>query len=169
MWILHKGLLILVRLKLYNSIMKIVSWNVRGIGKMEKRRAIREVILDSYCNAILIQESKIIRPSIALLQSLGGLRMDEWEILDADGSTGDILVEWNSRCFQHKNSIKGVYSVSAKLWYLPIRQHLWITLVYGPCEREHKGFLQRAGQLGKSYTGPMAIGRRFQHYQGCGK
>lgn len=51
--------------------MYMVLWNVRGMGKIEKRRAIRDVLNESYCDVVFIQESKIVGPSAAFYQSLG--------------------------------------------------------------------------------------------------
>ena len=77
--------------------MLILSWNVRGRGAPEKRSAIRDLILSSNCDIILIQEEKVVAPSSNFFVSLGGAKLDEWCCLDANGTAGGLLIRWNSQ------------------------------------------------------------------------
>lgn len=121
------------------SIMRIVIWNVRGIGQSEKRRAIKEAITESRCDVVITQKSKISKPSTDFLRSLEGAKLDEWEGLDADEAAGGILVGWNSRKFIYRQSIKGEFFVTVELWCLPVNQSLWFSTVYGSCDRCIRG------------------------------
>ena len=39
--------------------MKIISWNIRGLGRSEKKRAVRRLCLKEKLSMALIQESKL--------------------------------------------------------------------------------------------------------------
>ena len=39
--------------------MKIVTWNVRGLGRPKKKRAVRRLFSQRKCDMIFIQESKL--------------------------------------------------------------------------------------------------------------
>ena len=72
--------------------MIIISWNVRGSGDTEKRRAIKDLVLSSSYDIILIQESNIAAPSPVFLSSMGGSKLDSWAHLDAISSAVRILM-----------------------------------------------------------------------------
>lgn len=53
--------------------MKMISWNVRGLGSREKRAAVKDVIRKFRAKIVLIQESKLSVVSDSLVK-------DVWEV-----------------------------------------------------------------------------------------
>lgn len=38
---------------------RILSWNVRGLGRLEKRRMLKDMVMRHWAKVVLIQESKL--------------------------------------------------------------------------------------------------------------
>lgn len=62
-----------------------------------------------------LQESKLSSPSPTILKELGGSWLKHWEVLEASGSRGGILVGWNDDVFQMLSSRVDSFSISAQL------------------------------------------------------
>lgn len=147
--------------------MIVVSWNVRGTGSAEKRRAIRDVIVESACDIILIQESKMMAPSTSFFRSLGGSRVDVWCSLDAIGSAGGILIGWSSRKFSVINTIRLTHSLTVELHSRTWNKNVCITSVYGPCDdNQREAFFQELLTLHHSLAGPWLVGGDFNFTKG---
>ncbi|KAL7177287.1 hypothetical protein ACSBR2_030606 [Camellia fascicularis] len=83
--------------------MKVLSWNVRGLGKPEKRRHLKNLIKEKRVDMVLIQETKkssfdeIFVRSIWPEDDLGYIGVD------AVGSAGGLLCLWKPAVFQSKD------------------------------------------------------------------
>ena len=53
--------------------MRILSWNVRGLGKAEKRRMVRNLIFSQKVDLILIQETKWEHVTERMVSQVWGL------------------------------------------------------------------------------------------------
>lgn len=49
--------------------MKIISWNVRGLGVFEKRREVRQLVNEKHPQVICIQETKLAVVDMAVCKS----------------------------------------------------------------------------------------------------
>lgn len=47
--------------------MKILSWNVRELGSLRKRSVVKNVLLKSQLDIVMLQESKLKEVDIALI------------------------------------------------------------------------------------------------------
>ena len=54
--------------------MKIVTWNVRGLGRPEKKRAVRRLLSKRRCDLAFIQKSKLEAINLSLWRFLAGHR-----------------------------------------------------------------------------------------------
>ncbi|KAL5583298.1 hypothetical protein UlMin_015740 [Ulmus minor] len=119
--------------------MKIVSWNVRGIGSGRKRGVIKENLLKMRPDFVVLQETKKEILEEKLVGSLWKARNRSWVALPAEGRSGGIIIIWDVRGVRVRNSLVGRFSVSIEVeegdgsW--------WFTGVYGPNDyRERKEF-----------------------------
>lgn len=78
--------------------MKIISWNIRGLGKLRKRRLIKETIVEAAPDVIFLQET-------------------EREVINRRviGSSGGIVIIWNNKMVKVVDTITGEFSVSIKI------------------------------------------------------
>lgn len=71
--------------------MKLMSWNVRGLGKSEKRRKLKEIIRVRKLDFVLLQETKKAEISELFVRSLWPGNQMEFMAMDAIGNTGGLL------------------------------------------------------------------------------
>ncbi|KAK3199924.1 hypothetical protein Dsin_023339 [Dipteronia sinensis] len=79
--------------------MIICSWNVRGLGRGEKRRMVRDMISSHKPQIVFIQESKLQVFDRKVVSSLGGSSLTRGIGVEADGAAGGLLTLWNEDSF----------------------------------------------------------------------
>uniref|UniRef100_A0A7N0VBW2 Endonuclease/exonuclease/phosphatase domain-containing protein n=1 Tax=Kalanchoe fedtschenkoi TaxID=63787 RepID=A0A7N0VBW2_KALFE len=77
--------------------MKAISWNIRGLGRSEKRLALRKLIQDHSPSLLLIQETKTASMNAEIIQSFWGQSSISWASSDSIGRAGTLKVG-NIRC-----------------------------------------------------------------------
>ena len=71
--------------------MRLLSWNVHGLGKEEKRRMVRSMISSQNIDMILIQESKWQHTQERMVRQLWYSDDFGWEAMDSERSSGGLL------------------------------------------------------------------------------
>lgn len=92
--------------------MIIISWNVRGISERDKQALNKKEITENNPTIVILQETKTTIFDIPLIQSLWSFRNVGWIALEANGSTGGILIMWNDPSFTVTNITKGEFTLS---------------------------------------------------------
>ncbi|KAK9939072.1 hypothetical protein M0R45_015781 [Rubus argutus] len=127
--------------------MKIISWNVRGVGRRSKRRVIKDKLLNSKADVIIIQETKKEVIDRRLICSIWGVRYTDWVSCPSIGSSGGILVMWKTKSVSVLEALVGNFSVSIKI-QANNGQIWWLSGVYGPNKaREREDFWQELAGL----------------------
>ena len=83
--------------------MIILAWNIRGLGSCRKRREVRNVVRRFKGDFLILCETKLVSPSPALLRSIGGGRLNRWEILPSQCASRGIIIGWNSAFYDKVN------------------------------------------------------------------
>ncbi|CAL5385523.1 uncharacterized protein LOC114290665 [Camellia sinensis] len=81
-------------------IMKILSWNIRGLGRQEKRRMIKKIIRERKIDIALFQETKKAIESNDMVRSLWTRDKMEYMVVNSDGLAGGLLCIWDPGVFQ---------------------------------------------------------------------
>ncbi|KAK2642480.1 hypothetical protein Ddye_024243 [Dipteronia dyeriana] len=68
-----------------------MTWNVRGLGKAEKMRKVRSVILDQKPVVFFIPESKLGIFDCRVIKSIGGAALTGGVGVEAVGSVGGLI------------------------------------------------------------------------------
>ncbi|KAK3228488.1 hypothetical protein Dsin_000369 [Dipteronia sinensis] len=86
------------------SFMDCISWNVRGMGRAEKRCAVCKLVKKLKPSFLLLQESKVSSVDYRLIKLLGGGVLTKGMIIDAVGSSGGrgLISIWNEEAFSTK-------------------------------------------------------------------
>ncbi|XP_028106829.1 uncharacterized protein LOC114305893 [Camellia sinensis] len=125
--------------------MKILSWNVRGLGRPGKRRKIRKILHDKAVDMALLQETKQSCVAHLRVKSLWPRDKMEFMTVDAAGLSGGLICIWDpdvfhlSDCCSSRNFILlsgkvhnffdcvlvNVYALND----VSRRQALWVTLL----------------------------------------
>lgn len=79
--------------------MIIVNYNIRGLGKREKRRDVRELIRKVRTDICCLQESKLEVVTKRTVKALLGKANCEWDFAESEGSSGGIITLWNPSVF----------------------------------------------------------------------
>jgi len=94
---------------------RILSWNVRGLNNNGKRALLRNVLRDWKCDLICLQETKMEDVEICDVRSFWGIQHVGFSVLRAVGAAGGVLIMWNSISFQLISSFSGEFSVTCIL------------------------------------------------------
>ena len=117
---------------------KIMTWNVRGVNDPNRRKIIRNFIRYQRVDLVCLQETKIQDMTASVAHSLGVGRLSDWRALNAEGSTGGILLFWDKRIMELVDSEFGLFTISC-LFKMVEGGFLWtFSGVYGPVERKFK-------------------------------
>lgn len=111
--------------------MKIVSWNVRGLGSKKKRCVIKDLLVKIYPDVVIFQETKLEPVDRNVLKSLWEARNKGWSSLQSCGRSGGILIMWDERIVSVLEMVCGVFSISIKVKGLN-EFVCWLSGVYGP-------------------------------------
>lgn len=77
-------------------LMNIISLNVRGIGRLSKRFIVKDFLHLHYADICCLQETKLEMIQPAIWRDIGGTSLDKFVFISAKGSTGGIVIGWNS-------------------------------------------------------------------------
>ncbi|RVW38710.1 Transposon TX1 uncharacterized 149 kDa protein [Vitis vinifera] len=111
--------------------MKIISWNVRGLGSRNKRRMVKDFLKTENPDVVMIQETKKEICDRRFVGSVWTARNKDWVALPTSGASGGILIIWDSKNLRREEVVIGAFSVSVK-FSLDGCGPLWISAVYGP-------------------------------------
>lgn len=95
--------------------MKVITYNVRGLGGFEKRAEVRRLVQDKHPFVFCLQESKLSVVDKFLIKSLWGSDPCGFSFQASAGASGGLIIVWNTSLvevwctlsFQHALNIKG--------------------------------------------------------------
>jgi hypothetical protein len=76
--------------------MKIISWNIRGLGGLEKRKEVRKLVGDLCPSILCLQETKLQTCDTHLCLSLWGNSPHTFSYRPSIGASGGLLTLWDS-------------------------------------------------------------------------
>ncbi|XP_028102778.1 uncharacterized protein LOC114302018 [Camellia sinensis] len=77
-----------------------MSWNVRGLGKLEKKGRIRKLIYERKADVVLFQETKKVSISECEVRASRGRRNMDFMVVGSNGTAGGLLCIWDPDFFQ---------------------------------------------------------------------
>jgi exonuclease III len=121
--------------------MKLVSWNVRGLGGFEKRKELRSLVKEKRPLILCMQETKLQLCDTRLCSAVWDGQQANFSFRPSQGASGGLLtiwdtteVEvWSTSSFDHVLSIHGRFLLSNKKFYL--------FNVYAPCDARARQLL----------------------------
>ena len=97
------------------KIIKLQSWNVRGLNDRDKRHQVRYLLKLWGADVICLQETKLDLITRGIVQSLWGIHHVDWVYLGFEGASGGILLMWDRRVVEKIDEAMGLFSVSCNL------------------------------------------------------
>ncbi|KAE8660741.1 hypothetical protein F3Y22_tig00116951pilonHSYRG00750 [Hibiscus syriacus] len=151
--------------EIYMVKMKIISWNIRGIRKKEKSRAVATMVRNYKPGILLIQETKLEKCSQAIRRRIGGSILNSWTVVPAVGSAGGLMVLWNDKDFEVTNSHLSSRFIAVFGSFKNSCDKCVIINVYGPSiDAEKEDFFRELLNFVTAQTVSVCIGGDFNVY-----
>ncbi|KAK8625768.1 hypothetical protein V6N13_056928 [Hibiscus sabdariffa] len=138
--------------------MRIISWNVRGLGGAAKRRGLRDVLRKQQCDMVFLLESKLEVVSQFLVSGLWLNDGFEFVFAPSVGAPGGILVIWNSLRFWLELSEVLSHFLVVKGFWVQDDFSRGLVAVYTPCGTLEQRALWEALGQGPGFDGFAAMG-----------
>ena len=110
--------------------MKIINWNIRGLGSRKKRRVVKDFLRHENPDVVMFQETKREVCDRRFVGSVWTARNKGWASLPACGASGGILIIWDSKKLSSEEVVTGSFSISVK-FLLDGFGPLWLSSVFG--------------------------------------
>jgi exonuclease III len=139
--------------------MKILIWNIRGIGKPARVRQLKEMILQEQVEVVGIQETikqSFSRTDLLKINPRGDFC---WEWLPARGHSGGILLGVKEDNFQVENWEHGAYYQGVTIRDRKSNFRWDLIIVYGPAQHNYsREFLEELDNRCDRAFLPLVIG-----------
>ncbi|GMJ00605.1 hypothetical protein like AT4G29090 [Hibiscus trionum] len=142
--------------------MRILTWNIRGLGSKLKVSAVNKIIRDNKVEMAFLQETK--KESFSE-QEVGRLWFDddfEFQFAKATGRSGGVLTIWDKKKFEaEKSLVASRYVIISGKW---VDDNCYFTFIniYAPCEKLGKQLLwDEIVTLRSSWQYPWIMGGDF--------
>lgn len=137
---------------------KVLSWNCRGLGSLEKCLVISNVIRSARCDIVCLQETKLSCLGFAHVSTmLPSFFEKQCAFIDAIGSAGDCIIAWK-KSYRLLSSSSTPHSISVLLLQASSGKEFVITNVYGSSRDEGKlEFIRETRKLANNISNPWII------------
>jgi exonuclease III len=120
--------------------MKILSWNVRGLGGFAKRPEVRNLIKEKNPSIVCIQETKLYVID-GLCASLWGSVTQSYSYRPAVGASGGLLTMWDSSSVVVWSSFSLDHVLIIHGCFTDTNDEFYLFNVYAPCDNGAKQLL----------------------------
>ncbi|GFZ20781.1 hypothetical protein Acr_28g0014860 [Actinidia rufa] len=145
-------------IKFKGNEMEILSWNIRGMGSLVKKRFIKKVIHQRTPDFVMIQESKLQSVDIFTIRNVWSGAQIDFSTSESEGQSGGLISMWRCDKFKSEVTIIKKHFIISKGVYLD-NFKCCIVNVYAPNDtRERKLLWEELLQLKISFTDPWCLG-----------
>lgn len=106
--------------------MKIVTWNVKGLGNLKKNTSVKATFRKCGPDIVMIQETKKEFSDSKLLRSIWGIYNCEWTSIPSIGAACGLMIAWKTNFFNFGikriwilfsfGELKGI--IDGQLWWI---------------------------------------------------
>lgn len=112
--------------------MKILSWNVRGLGGFAKRPEVRKLIAEKIPSIVCLQETKLSVIDDALSLSLWGSSAHSYSFRPAVGASGGLLIMWDTAVVEVWSSVSFEHVLIIHGQFLDSNDEFYLFNIYAP-------------------------------------
>ncbi|OMO70091.1 Endonuclease/exonuclease/phosphatase [Corchorus olitorius] len=132
----------------WSAASQIISWNVRGLGRPEKKRSVRSLVTKECPSLICIHESKMAEFNNKSLKALWGKGSFSSEFVSSVGSAGGLVMLWSDKVFQLDSVIKNDRFIILFGSMSGISRKVALASVYDPnSESERRDFFANFSEI----------------------
>ncbi|GMI71790.1 hypothetical protein HRI_000848300 [Hibiscus trionum] len=139
-----------------------LSWNVRGLGKMEKVRGVSRTIKSSKARVTFLQEPKLSVVKPRMIERLRNRMFGEAAVIPSEGASCGLISMWDTNFFalEKKTELRKCLVLVGSLTQWKIK--VGLINVYAPnIQSERKEFFDRLAESIESLGLPILIGGDF--------
>jgi exonuclease III len=114
--------------------MKIISWNIRGLGGVVKRKEVHKLIRETSPNIVCLQETKLSLCDDFLCTSLWGNAPHAFFFRPSVGASGGLLTIWDSTEVEVWSSVSREHVLWCHGRFLSSGEEFLVANVYAPCD-----------------------------------
>jgi exonuclease III len=118
--------------------MKILSWNVRGLGGLEKRKEVRGLIGEMQPWIVCIQETKLGSCDDFLCGSMWGNVLCDFSYRPSVGASGGVLTMWDTSAVEVWSTVSLAHALMIHGRFIQSQDEFFLFNVYAPCESHEK-------------------------------
>ncbi|GMI67615.1 hypothetical protein HRI_000430800 [Hibiscus trionum] len=112
-----------------------ITWNVRGLGSLEKKAAIKRLLHNSKTSVLFLQETKLQKCDDWVIRQIVGLAgIYRWSFVPSVGLSGGLLTIWDLEVFECQTHIaqRNFIILIGCLAVQNTKLHCTLVNVYGP-------------------------------------
>ncbi|KAK3221173.1 hypothetical protein Dsin_015143 [Dipteronia sinensis] len=144
--------------------MLFASWNIRGLGREEKRKVVLNLVKEHKPMVLFLQETKLNYFDNSVINSLGGRYLTRGMGVEADGSAGGLVSLWNDDLFTVIACIKSDRCIALAGELVKQRKMMVFCNVYAAnVESDRKILWEFIIQAQVHVSLPLVHWRGFQH------
>jgi len=121
--------------------MRLLSWNVRGLGGAEKRKEVKELVRAKQPFVLCLQETKRQLIDDVLCASIWGSSSFTYSFCPSVGASGGLLTVWDTSEVDVWASFRGDHFLWIYGRFINSNDELCLCNVYAPCDQRAKQFL----------------------------
>jgi exonuclease III len=114
--------------------MKIISWNIRGLGVVVKRKEVHKLIRETSLSIVCLQEIKLSLYDDFLCTSLWGNAPHAFFFRPSVGASGGLLTIWDSTEVEVWSSVSREHVLWCHGRFLSSGEEFLVANVYAPCD-----------------------------------
>jgi len=121
--------------------MKILSWNVRGLGGFAKRPEVRKLLIEKNSSIVCFQETNLAVIDDVLCASLWGTLTHSYSFRPAVGASGGLLIMWDSSIVEVWSSFSLEHVLRIHGCFIDLNDEFYLFNIYAPCDSGAKQLL----------------------------
>ncbi|PNX87340.1 cytochrome p450, partial [Trifolium pratense] len=114
--------------------MKIVSWNIRGLGGLAKRQEVRKMVGHQNPLLLCLQETKLQSCDDFICSTLWGNSSYAFSYRPSVGASGGLLTLWDSAEVEVWSSESSEYVLWCHGRFVRSGEEFYLANVYAPCD-----------------------------------
>ncbi|GLT26621.1 hypothetical protein SLA2020_016760 [Shorea laevis] len=118
--------------------MKIISYNVRGLNNVLKKKDVRSLVLKEKVEMVFLQETKLEGVEYVDCRVIWGVDDFDREAKDATGRSGGLLCVWHKDLFVKESTMVGNWFICLKGLWGPNEISYSFINVYAPYNLQEK-------------------------------
>lgn len=121
--------------------MKIISWNVRGLGRVEKKKDVRLLVGEKGPSILCLQETKLSVCDQTLSSSLWGATPHSFSFRPSVGASGGLLILWDTALVEVWSTMSVENAIMIHGRFIQNNDEFYLINVYAPCDNGEKQLL----------------------------